>query len=147
MRHALRIVIRPCLSILFAVCALSCGAKSVKTEFSPVLVDAQGRPSLGYLEHRGEMYELRDWRLAGYDPGERNETIADFFPAPMIADEGILTGLLNGTFRSVSGRINLFEIEHQFLIFGFDDTEEDQCVELSDLDGLIHAGVRFAIPE
>ena len=147
MRHALFIAIRPCLSILFVVCALSCAPKSVKTAFRPLLMDAQGRPSLGYLEHRGELYELRDWRLAGYDEGQRNEPVADFFPAPMIADEGSLTGLLNGTFLSVSRRINLFEIEHQFIIFGFEDTEEDQCVEIADIDGPIPAGLRFPIPE
>ncbi len=147
MRQALSIILRPCVLILVVTCALSCGPRSAKTESSPTLVDAQGRPSLGHLEHRGEMYELRDWRLAGYDAGERNETIADFFPGPTIADEGRLTGLLNGSFRSVLGRITVIDIEQQFLSIGFEDEEEDQCVETADLDRPIHAGVRLAIPE
>ncbi len=147
MRQALSIMLRPCLLVLLVACALSRGPRSAETEFSPTLVDAQGRPSLGYLEHRGEMYELRNWRLAGYDAEERNETVADFFPAPMIADEGRLTGLLNGIFRSVGGRINVIDIEQQFLIFLFEDPEEDQCVEIADIDGPIPAGLRYSIPE
>ena len=147
MRQAIRVMIRPAFTIILVGCALSCGPRSAETEFSPMLVDAQGRPSLGHLEHRGEMYELRDWRLAGYDAGERNETIADFFPGPTIADEGRLTGLLNGSFRSVLGRFTVIDIEQQFLIFGFEDEEEDQCVEIADVDWPVLADLRLAIPE
>ena len=88
MRHAIRAAIRPVLTILLVVGALNCGPRSVKTEFSPTLVDAQGRPSLGYLEHRGEMYDLRDWRLAMYDADEKSRTIAHIAVGPTMAGIG-----------------------------------------------------------
>ena len=124
MRQALCIMIRPCLSVLLIACALSYAPKSVKTVFSPVLVDAQGRPSLGYLEHRGEMYELRDWKLAGYDSDDKSRTIAHIAVGPTIADDG--TGLYWVTLTS-----QLVEVDMETHVVTFEDPVEDQCVEFT----------------
>ena len=138
MRQALNIMIRPCLSVLLIGCALSCGPKSAKTEFSPLLVDEQGRPSLGYLEHRGEMYDLRDWSLGTYDPDEKSRTFAHFAVGPTIAGIG---------FRSVTLSSYTVHVDGQPHVVMFDGPVGDQCVETADLDGPIHAGVRLVIPE
>lgn len=144
MQHALRIATRPCLSVLFVVCALSCGTKSVKTEFSPALVDAQGRPSLGYLEHRGEMYDLRDWSSSVYEPGEKDDAFARLFLSPTIADDG-------SGFYSVTSISHTFHVEMStpvVLFEGpFEEPEEDQCLELADIDGPVLGDVRLVIPE
>ena len=142
-RHALVIAIRPCLSLLFVVCALSCGSRSVKTTTSPMLVDAQGRPSLGYLEHRGEMYELRDWSLAGYDVGGKYDTLAHFAVGPTMAASG---GFFSVTLRSHTVHVEMNTPVGMFE-GPFEGPEEDQCVEIADLDGPMPAGFRFSIPE
>lgn len=125
MRHAIRAAIRPTLTILLIVCALSCGPRSVKTEFSPVLVDAQGRPSLGYLEHRGEMYDVRDWRLAGYDADDKSKTFAHIAVGPTIAGIGIYSVTLNSYAGHVAGETH---------VVVFEDPVEDQCVEITIID-------------
>ena len=127
MRHAIRAAIRPTLTILLIVCALSCGPKSAKTEFSPVLVDAQGRPSLGYLEHRGEMYDVRDWRLAGYDADDKSKTFAHIAVGPTIADDG--SGFYWVTLISHTGQVDM-----ESLVVMFEDPVEDQCVEITEID-------------
>lgn len=125
MQHALRIATRPCLSVLFVVCALSCGSKSAKTEFSPLLVDAQGRPSLGYLEHRGEMYDVRNWRLAGYDADDKSKTFAHIAVGPTIAGIGFYSVTLNSYAGHVAGKTH---------VVVFEDPAEDQCVEITIID-------------
>ena len=127
MRHAIRAAIRPTLTILLIVCALSCGPRSVKTEFSPVLVDAQGRLSLGYLEHRGEMYELRDWSLATYDADEKSRTIAHIAVGPTIADDG-------SGFYWVTLTSQLVEVDMETHVVTFEDPVEDQCIEITEID-------------
>ncbi len=112
MRHAIRAAIRPALTILLVVCALSCCTKSVKTEFSPVLVGAQGRPSLGYLEHRGEMYYLRDWRLAIYDADEKSRTIAHIAVGPTMAGIGFYSVTLNSYAGPVDGETHVVLFEN-----------------------------------
>ena len=125
MQHSLRLVIRPCLSILFVVCALSCGPRSVKTAFSPALVDAQGPPSLGYLEHRGEMYDVRDWRLAGYDADDKSKTFAHIAVGPTIAGIGFYSVTLNSYAGHVAGETH---------VVMFEEPVEDQCVEITITD-------------
>ncbi len=142
MRHALRAAIRPALTILLVVCALSCGPKSVETEFSPWLVDAQGRPSLGYLEHRGEMYDLRDWSSSVYDDGEGNNGLAGMILFPTMADSG--GGFYSVTFIS---QPVLGDMEARMFGFGLEDLEEEQCVEITDLDGPIPPNLRLLFPE
>ncbi len=137
MRHAIRATIRPALTILLVVGALSCGPRSVKTEFRPALVDAQGRPSLGYLEHRGEMHDLRDWRLAGYDEDDKSRTFAQFAVRLTIAGIGFYSVTLNTYAGHVAGETH---------VLMFEGPVENQCVETADLDRPIHAGVRFALP-
>ncbi len=141
MRHALRTAIRPCLSILLVACALSCGSRSVKTEFSPALVNAQGQPSLGHLEHRGEMYDLRAWSSTVHDANERNSTVALPFLRPTIADDG------SGLYLMTTTTTTLPSVDLQFQMFGLEDLEEEQCVEITDVDGPIPADVRFVFPE
>ena len=130
MRQAIVTTIRPALTILLVVGALICGPRSVKTEFSLVLVDAQGRPSLGYLEHRGEMYELRDWSLAGHDVGGKNNTFAHFAVGPTIADDG--SGFYSVTLSSHTVHV---EMNSPVMFEGpFEEPEEDQCVEITTID-------------
>jgi hypothetical protein len=102
----------------------------VKTEFSPALVDAQGRPSLGYLEHRGEKYDLRDWRLAGYEEGEGNNTIAHIAVGPTMAATG---GFFSVTLNSYASPV---EMNTPVVMFEgpFEEPREDQCVEIADID-------------
>ena len=138
MRHAIRAAIRPVLTILLVVGALNCGPRSVKTEFSPTLVDAQGRPSLGYLEHRGEMYDLRDWRLAMYDADEKSRTIAHIAVGPTMAGIGFYSVPLSSHTVHVEMNTPVVMFEGPF-----EDPEEDQCVEIADVDGPIPAGFRF----
>ncbi len=138
MRQVILAAIRPALTILLVVGALICGPRSVKTEFSPVLVDAQGRPSLGYLEHRGEMYDLRDWRLAGYDGDDKSRTFAHIAVGPTIAGIGSYSVTLNSYAGPVDGETH---------VVLFEDPVEDQCVEIADVDGPMPAGLRFSIPE
>ncbi len=129
MRHALLAAIRPVLTILLVVCALCCAPKPVKTQISPVLVEAQGRPSLGYLEHRGEMFELRDWSLAGYDVGGKHNTFAHIAVRPTIADG---SGFYSVTLISHTVHV---EMNSPVMFEGpFEDTEEDQCVEITTID-------------
>ncbi len=140
MRQVIVTTIRPALTILLVGGALICGPRSVKTEFSPALVDARGRPSLGYLEHRGEMCDLRDWSLGTYGPDEKNRTFAHFAVGPTIADDGSGFYLVTATLPSV-------DLQFQMFGFGLEDLEEEQCVELSDLDGPILPGLRLVYPE
>ncbi len=127
MRHAMRAVIRPALTILLVVCALSYGPRSVKTAFIPVLVDAQGRPSLGYLEHRGEMYDLRDWSSSVYDPGKMGGTFAHIAVGPTIADDG--SGFYSITLFSFP-----VDVDGEPHVVMFDEPVEDQCVEITTID-------------
>ncbi|MCZ6651878.1 MAG: hypothetical protein O7D91_02490 [Planctomycetota bacterium] len=127
MRHAIRAAIRPALTILLVVCALSCGPKSVKTQFSPALVDAQGRPSLGYLEHRGEMYNLRDWSSSVYDTDDRDKAFAHSIVGPTIADDG--SGFYWVTLISFP-----VDVDGETHIVMFEVPVEDQCVETADVD-------------
>ena len=126
MRQAIVTTIRPALTILLVVGALICSPRSVKTEFSPVLVDAQGRPSLGYLEHRGEMYELRDWRLAGYDADDKSKTFAHIAVRPTMAGIGFYSVPLNSYAGHGPGQTH---------VVLFRDPVGDQCVEIADVDG------------
>ncbi len=127
MRKVILAAIRPVLTILLVVCALSCAPKPVKTQISPVLVEAQGRPSLGYLEHRGEMFELRDWSLAGFDVGGKHNTFAHIAVGPTIADDG--SGFYSVTLISFP-----VEVDGQTHVVMFDDPVEDQCVEITTID-------------
>lgn len=130
MRHAMRAAIRPALTVLLVVCALSCGPRPVKTEFRPLLVDAEGRPSLGYLEHRGEMYDLRDWSLAGHDPGKMGGTFAHIAVGPTIADDG--SGFYSVTLSSHTVHV---EMNSPVMFEGpFEEPEEDQRVEITTID-------------
>lgn len=140
MRQVILTATRPSFTILLVVCALSCAPKPVKTQFSPVLVDAQGRPSLGYLEHRGEMYDLRDWSSSVYDPDERDKAFALPILGPTIADDGSGFYWVTPVSRVVVEQVRIFG-------FGLEDLEEQQCVELLDLDGPIPPGLGLAIPE
>ena len=138
MRHAISTAIRPALTIMIVVGMLSCGLKSVKTELSPMLVDAQGRPSLGYLEHRGEMYELRDWRFAEKDVDGKFNTLAHFAVGPTMAGIGFYSVTLNSFAGPVDGETH---------VVLFEEPVEDQCVEIADIDGPRPADLRFSIPE
>jgi hypothetical protein len=140
MRQVILTATRPALTILLVACALSCAPRAVKTAFSPVLVDAQGRPSLGYLEHRGEMYDLRDWSSSVYDEGESDKAFANVFLGPTIADDGSGSYWVTPISRLVVEQVRIFG-------FGLEDPEEDQCVEITDLDGPILPGLRLVIPE
>ncbi len=138
LRQVILAAIRPVLTILLVVCALSCAPKPVKTQISPVLVEAQGRPSLGYLEHRGEMFELRDWSLAGYDVGGKHNTFAHIAVGPTIADDG--SGFYSVTLSSHTVHV---EMNSPVMFEGpFEEPEEDQCVEIADLDGPIPPDLR-----
>lgn len=128
MRHAIRAAIRPTLTILLIVCALSCGPRSVKTEFSPVLVDDQGRLSLGGFEHRGQRYELWDLMDAGYRAGHDDAFVREF---------AINNTLLGGFVRVVSS--DAANISTSFLLDSsdpqfYEDDATQQCVEILSAD-------------
>ncbi len=143
MRHAIRATIRPALTILLVVGALSCGPRSVKTELSPALVDAQGRPSFGYLRHRDELWDLRDWSWTVHEAGEGDKAVAHPILLPTIAGIGWVT--VASPF--VDAQVHMIGIDEQVNLFGFEDLEEDQCVEIVDIDGPILPGLRLVIPE
>lgn len=138
MRRAIRGAIWPAFTILLVVCAISCTPRSAKTDFSPALVDAQGRPSLGYLEHRGEMHDLRDWSSSVYDPIDRNNIFTHRFLGPTIADDGSGFYMVIATSRI---------IDEQVLMFGFEDPVEGQCIEISDIEGPMLPSLLLTIPE
>lgn len=125
MRHATHAAIRPVLMILFVVCAISCGSRSVKIGFSPALVNAQGRPSLGYLEHRGEMFDLRDWSSSVYDADESDKTLAHPILLPTIAGIGFYSVTLGSYTAHVDGETH---------VVMFEEPVEDQCVEITITD-------------
>ncbi|MCH8970176.1 MAG: hypothetical protein IIA66_13790 [Planctomycetes bacterium] len=112
----------------------------MKTEFRPLLVDAQGRPSLGYLEHRGEMYDLRDWSLATDDDDEKSRTFAHFAVGPTIADDGSgFYGMMLISFP--------VEGDGASHVVMFEEPGEDQCVEIADIDRPILADLQLVLPE
>lgn len=130
MQHALFTAIRPCLSILFVVCALSCGPNSVMTESSPTLVNAQGRASLGYLEHRGEMYDLREWSSFAHDRGESNYAFTPSLAGPTIAGIGWLA--MPSSIADV--QFNMIRVDEPTRMFGLENPERYQCVEVTIID-------------
>lgn len=71
---------RPSLFVILLLTSgvLGCNSQPVVSTFSPALFDKLGRPSLGYLEHRGTMYDLRDAVRPEYPAGGRNRFALQF---------------------------------------------------------------------
>lgn len=103
---------RPSLFVILLLTSgvLGCNSQPVVSTFSPALFDKLGRPSLGYLEHRGTMYDLRDAAHPVFREGGRDQFAFEF--SRYIADSpGSGTIVIIEHFRWQTGSTNTMALD------------------------------------